>query len=460
MCGIFGIFGVKEAANYTYFGLYSLQHRGQESAGIAVYDGKRIREWKNLGLVSEVFNEDILKNLPGFVAIGHVRYSTTGSSIIQNAQPFCVNFAKKTMAIAHNGNLVNAYKIRCQLEEEGHIFQTTMDSEVIVHLIAKHFKKGLIEAISEVMHTIKGAYSVLLLYEDNLIAFRDPWGFRPLSLGMLNGGYVISSETCAFDLIGAQYLRDINPGEILVINKDGLQSYYPFKNKKNKFPKSFCIFEFIYFARPDSYIFTKNVYPIRKNLGKNLYKECPLEADFVMPFPDSGNYAAIGYAQASGIPLEFGMIRNHYVGRTFIQPSQKIRDISVKMKLNPVKEIIKDKEVIIIDDSLVRGTTSKNRLKSIKEAGAKRIHFLLSCPPIKYPCFFGIDFPSSAELIAGRHTIEEIRKYLDIDTLYYLSIEGLLDAVGDLRDKVCLACFTGEYPLEVDFSFRKNIAEV
>ncbi len=460
MCGIFGIFGVKEAANYTYFGLYSLQHRGQESAGIAVYDGKRIREWKNLGLVSEVFNEDILKNLPGSVAIGHVRYSTTGSSIIQNAQPFCVNFAKKTMAIAHNGNLVNAYKIRCQLEEEGHIFQTTMDSEVIVHLIAKHFKKGLIEAISEVMHTIKGAYSVLLLYEDNLIAFRDPWGFRPLSLGMLNGGYVISSETCAFDLIGAQYLRDINPGEILVINKDGLQSYYPFKNKKNKFPKSFCIFEFIYFARPDSYIFTKNVYPIRKNLGKNLYKECPLEADFVMPFPDSGNYAAIGYAQASGIPLEFGMIRNHYVGRTFIQPSQKIRDISVKMKLNPVKEIIKDKEVIIIDDSLVRGTTSKNRLKSIKEAGAKRIHFLLSCPPIKYPCFFGIDFPSSAELIAGRHTIEEIRKYLDIDTLYYLSIEGLLDAVGDLRDKVCLACFTGEYPLEVDFSFRKNIAEV
>jgi len=460
MCGIFGIFGVKEAANYTYFGLYSLQHRGQESAGIAVYDGKRIREWKNLGLVSEVFNEDILKNLPGSVAIGHVRYSTTGSSIIQNAQPFCVNFAKKTMAIAHNGNLVNAYKIRCQLEEEGHIFQTTMDSEVIVHLIAKHFKKGLIEAISEVMHTIKGAYSVLLLYEDNLIAFRDPWGFRPLSLGMLNGGYVISSETCAFDLIGAQYLRDINPGEILVINKDGLQSCYPFKNKKNKFPKSFCIFEFIYFARPDSYIFTKNVYPIRKNLGKNLYKECPLEADFVMPFPDSGNYAAIGYAQASGIPLEFGMIRNHYVGRTFIQPSQKIRDISVKMKLNPVKEIIKDKEVIIIDDSLVRGTTSKNRLKSIKEAGAKRIHFLLSCPPIKYPCFFGIDFPSSAELIAGRHTIEEIRKYLDIDTLYYLSIEGLLDAVGDLRDKVCLACFTGEYPLEVDFSFRKDIAEV
>jgi len=460
MCGLFGIFGVKDAANYTYFGLYSLQHRGQESAGIAVYDGKRILQWKNLGLVSEVFNEDILNKLQGSVAIGHVRYSTTGSSVIQNAQPFCVNFAKKTIAIAHNGNLVNAYQIRCELEEDGHIFQTTMDSEVIVHLIARNLKKGLIEAISEVMRRIKGAYSVLLLYEDNLVAFRDPWGFRPLALGMLNGGYVIASETCAFDLIGAQYLRDVKPGEILLINKDGPQSFYPLKGKKGKHPKSFCIFEFIYFARPDSYIFTKNVYPIRKQLGKNLYKECPLEADFVMPFPDSGNYAAIGYSQASGLPLEFGMIRNHYVGRTFIQPSQKIRDISVKMKLNPVKEIIKNKEVVIIDDSLVRGTTSKNRLKSIKDAGAKRIHFLLSCPPIKFPCFFGIDFPSSSELIAGRHSVEEIRKYLDIDTLYYLSIEGLLDAVGDLRDKVCLACFTGEYPVEVDFTFRKDIAEV
>jgi len=459
MCGLFGVFGVKEAANYTYFGLYSLQHRGQESAGIAVWDGKKVKDWKGLGLVSEVFNEEILKNLSGEVAIGHVRYSTTGSSILQNAQPFCVNFAKKTIAIAHNGNLVNAYQIRCELEEEGHIFQTTMDSEVIVHLIARSLKKGLVEAVAEVMKRIKGAYSVLLLYENTLVAFRDPWGFRPLAFGMLNGGYVVASETCAFDLIGAQYLRDVKPGEILVINEDGPKSYYPF-GKKNKFPKSFCIFEFIYFARPDSYIFSKNVYPIRKRLGKNLYKECPLEADFVMPFPDSGNYAAIGYSQASGLPLEFGMIRNHYVGRTFIQPSQKIRDISVKMKLNPVREIIKDKEVVIIDDSLVRGTTSKNRLKSIKEAGAKRIHFLLSCPPIKYPCFFGIDFPSCSELIAGRHSVEEIRKYLDIDTLYYLSIEGLLDAVSDLRDKVCLACFTGEYPVEVDFSFRKDIAEV
>jgi amidophosphoribosyltransferase len=458
MCGIFGIYGVEDAANYTYFGLYALQHRGQESAGIVVYDGKKVKEWKGLGLVSEVFNEEILKNLSGYISIGHVRYSTTGSTILQNVQPFCVNFAKKTLAVAHNGNLVNAYQIRCELEEDGHIFQTTMDSEVILHLIVKNLKKGLVNAIAETMKRIKGAYSILLLYEDTLVAFRDPWGFRPLSFGMFNGGYVIASETCAFDLIGVQYLRDIEPGEILIIDKEGPRSYKAFK--KEKFNLSHCIFEFIYFARPDSYIFNKNVYLVRKNLGKNLYKECPLQADFVMPFPDSGNYAAIGYSQASGLPIEVAMIRNHYVGRTFIQPSEKIRNVSVKMKLNPVKNILKGKEVIIIDDSLVRGTTSRNRLKSIKEAGAKKIHFLLSCPPLRFPCFFGIDFPSSAELIAHKHSVEEIRKFLDIDTLYYLSIEGLLSAVEELRDKVCLACFTGEYPIEVDFSFRKDIAEI
>lgn len=458
MCGIFGVFGIEDAANYTYFGLYSLQHRGQESAGIAVYNGQRIKEWKGLGLVSEVFDEETLRNLKGNIAIGHVRYSTTGSTTLQNAQPFCVNFAKKQIAIVHNGNLVNAYAIRCALEDEGHIFQTTMDSEVIVHLIVKNLKKGLIESISETMKKIRGAYSVLLLYQDTLIAFRDPWGFRPLCLGMFNGGYIIASETCAFDLIGAQYLREIEPGEILVITKEGPKSFYPFK--KEKHPRAHCVFEFIYFARPDSLIFNKNVYLVRKNLGKNLYKECPLEADFVMPFPDSGNYAAIGYAQASGIFLEFAMIRNHYIGRTFIEPSQKLRDISVKMKLNPVKEMIKNKEIVIIDDSLVRGTTCKNRLKGIKELGPKKIHFLLSCPPIRYPCFFGIDFPSRSELIAAKHTVEEIRKFLDIDTLYYLSLEGLVDAVGELRNKVCLACFTGEYPIEVNFEFKKEIAEI
>ncbi|MCS7279883.1 MAG: amidophosphoribosyltransferase [Thermodesulfobacteriaceae bacterium] len=458
MCGIFGIYRVSEASKYIYFGLYSLQHRGQEGAGIAVFNGQKIKYWKNLGLVSEVFKENILKELSGEIGIGHVRYSTTGLPVIQNVQPFCVNFAKKTLALAHNGNLVNAYQIRTELEEEGHIFQTTMDSEVIMHLIVKHLKEGLVSAISKAMYQIRGAYSVLLLYNDTLVAFRDPWGFRPLALGILNGGYVISSETCAFDLISAQYLRDIEPGEILVIDQKGIHSFFPFK--ETHFKLSHCIFEFIYFARPDSLIFKKNVYLVRKNLGYNLYKECPLEADLVMPFPDSGNYAAIGYAQASGLPLEFGVIRNHYIGRTFIEPSEKIRDFSVKVKLNPVKELIKGKEVIIIDDSLVRGTTCRNRLKSIKEAGAKKIHFLLSCPPIKHPCFFGIDFPSASELIASKHSVEEIRKFLDINTLYYLSIEGLLEAVGELKDKVCLACFNGEYPIEVDYSFRKDIIEV
>ncbi|MFN3568340.1 MAG: amidophosphoribosyltransferase [Caldimicrobium sp.] len=457
MCGIVGIYGVPEVSKYLFYGLYALQHRGQEGAGIAVYDGKKVRDYKNLGLVSEVFNEKILQDLPGEIGIGHVRYSTTGSSVIQNVQPFCVKYSKKTLALAHNGNLTNAYQLRCQLEEEGHIFQTTLDSEVIVHLIVKNLKKGLLQAISETMKQIKGAYSVVLLWENILVAFRDPLGFRPLSLGMLNGGYILASETCAFDLLGAEYLRDVQPGEIIIIDEGGLQSYFPFEGKNSKL--SHCIFEFIYFARPDSLIFQKNVYLVRKNLGFNLYRECPLSADFVMPFPDSGTYAAIGYSQASGIPLEFGVIRNHYIGRTFIQPSERLRDLSVRLKLNPIKEFIKGKEVIVIDDSLVRGTTSKNRIKSIKLAGAKKVHFLISCPPIKYPCFFGIDFPKASELIAAKHSVEEIRKFLDIDRLYYLSLEGLLNSVGDLKEKVCLACFTGEYPIEVDFSFRKEITE-
>lgn len=458
MCGIVGIYGVPEASKYLYFGLYSLQHRGQEAAGMAVFDGKRIREYKNLGLVSEVFSERILQELPGEIGIGHVRYSTTGSSTLQNAQPFCVSFARKTLALAHNGNLVNAETLRCELEEEGHIFQTTMDSEVIMHLVVKHLKEGLISAVNKTMKKIRGAYSVLLLCDNTLIAFRDPQGFRPLALGMLNGGYVIASETCAFDLLGAEYLRDVAPGEILLIDENGPRSYFPFEGENPSL--SHCIFEFIYFARPDSLIFQKNVYLVRKNLGFNLYKECPLSGDLVMPFPDSGTYAALGYAQASGIPLEFGVIRNHYIGRTFIQPSERLRDLSVRMKLNPVKEVIRGKEVIVIDDSLVRGTTSKNRIKSIKLAGAKKIHFLISCPPLRFPCFFGIDFPKASELIASKHSIEEIRKFLDIDTLYYLSLEGLLEAVGELRDKVCLACFTGKYPVEVDFSFRKDFAEI
>ncbi len=457
MCGVIGVYGVPEAAKFTFFGLYSLQHRGQESAGIAVFDGKMVKHYRGMGLVAEVFDERILKELTGEIAIGHVRYSTAGSSSLLNAQPFCVNYAHKTIALAHNGNLVNAFALRCQLEEQGHIFQTTMDSEVMVHLIVKNLRKGMVEAIAETMGRIVGAYSVVMLLDGVLVAFRDPLGFRPLSLGMLNGGYIIASETCAFDLLSAEYLRDIAPGEILVIDENGPQSYFPFGE-----PKRFahCIFEFIYFARPDSIIFGKNVYLVRKRLGYNLYQECPLSADFVMPFPDSGNYAALGYAERGRLSFEFGVIRNHYIGRTFIQPSERLRGISVRMKLNPVKELIRGKEVIVVDDSLVRGTTSKNRIKGIKLAGAKVVHFLISCPPLRFPCFFGIDFPSKQELIAAKHSIEEIRKFLDIDTLYYLSLEGMLLAVEDLADRVCTACFTGNYPVEIDFSFKKDFFEV
>jgi len=457
MCGIIGVYGVPFASKITFFGLYSLQHRGQESAGIAVFDGKRVRHYRGMGLVAEVFDEKILQELPGEVAIGHVRYSTAGTSTVINAQPFCVNYKKRTLALAHNGNLVNAETLRCELEEEGHIFQTTMDSEVIVHLIVKHLREGLVSAIAKAMERIKGAYSVVMLLDSTLVAFRDPFGFRPLSLGMMNGGYVVASETCAFDLLSAEYLRDIAPGEILVIDDTGIQSYHLLEEASTP---AHCIFEFIYFARPDSTIFGKNVYRVRKRLGERLYEECPLSADFVMPFPDSGNYAALGYAERAGLPFEFGVIRNHYIGRTFIEPSERLRDLSVRMKLNPVKELIRGREVIVIDDSLVRGTTSKNRIRSIKLAGARGIHFLISCPPLRFPCFFGIDFPSKQELIASKHTVEEIRKYLDIDTLYYLSLEGMLSAVDELADRVCTACFTGNYPLEVDFTFRKDFAEV
>ncbi len=455
MCGIFGVFGHREAAKLTYFGLYALQHRGQESAGMAVSDGKEVREYRALGLVPEVFDEDILVKLPGHIAVGHVRYSTTGSTTIKNAQPFCVTHAGCTLALAHNGNLVNAHQIRSELEAQGSIFQTTMDSEVIVHLLAKAARKGIVEAIRETMGLIRGAYSVILLLPDRLIAFRDPYGFRPLCLGMVNGGYVVASETCALDLIQAQYLRDIEPGEILVIDEEGLHSYEGLKAEK----QAHCIFEFIYFARPDSYIFGENVYVFRKRLGEGLAREKPLEVDFVMPFPDSGNYAAIGYARATGLPFEMGVIRNHYVGRTFIQPSAGMRDFSVRVKLNPVREILHGRKVAVVDDSLVRGTTSRTRVKAIREAGAHEVHMLISCPPIRYPCFYGIDFPTPGELIAAKHSVEEIRRYLELDSLHYLSLEGLIAAAGGDGGRFCLACFTGEYPVPVERGLRKDILE-
>ena len=371
-CGIFAVYGHEEASKLTYFGLYALQHRGQESAGIVVSDGQRVVEHKAMGLVPDIFKEEVLERLKGHMALGHVRYSTTGSSLLVNAQPFRIRHAGKTLAIAHNGNLVNARQIRTGLESQGSIFQTTSDSGVVLHLAAKAMRKGLEEAMVQAMGQVKGAYSMVIMTEDSLIALRDPHGFRPLCLGRLNSGYVITSETCALDLVEATYIREVEPGEILIINREGLKSIQPEEPSR----KAQCIFELIYFARPDSHVFGQNVYLFRKKQGELLSEAFPVDADLVMPFPDSGNYAAIGYAQASGLPLEMGVIRNHYVGRTFIQPSQGMRDFGVKVKLNPVKELLKDKRVLIIEDSIIRGTTARTRIKTLRKVGAREIHML------------------------------------------------------------------------------------
>ncbi len=452
-CGICGIFDHQDSAKLAYFGLYALQHRGQESAGITSSDGTNIHEHKAMGLVSEVFHEDDFDKLKGDMAIGHVRYSTTGASNLVNAQPFTATHRGETYAVAHNGNLVNIRHLRNELEDKGSIFQSTMDSEVVVHLLARECDSNLKEAVSSTVKQLQGAYSILMMTHDKLVAIRDPQGFRPLCLGKLpNDGYVLASETCALDLIEAEYIRDIEPGEALIISKDGMESFFPQGKQKT----SFCIFEHVYFARPDSDIFGFNVYNYRKRTGEILANECKIEADFVMPFPDSGNYAAIGYSQASGIPLEFGVIRNHYVGRTFIQPSQSMREFSVRVKLNPVRSFLKGKRVIIIEDSIIRGTTGRSRVKALRQAGAKEIHMLISCPPTVNPCFYGVDFPNTDQLIAAQKSIEEIREYMGLDTLYYLSQEGLVEATNMSSDKFCLACFNGEYPIEPDRGFHKH----
>jgi amidophosphoribosyltransferase len=408
-----------------------------------------------MGLVPEVFNEAVLNGLHGHIAIGHVRYSTTGSSILKNAQPFVVCHGGKTVAIAHNGNLINAKKLRVDLEKKGSIFQTTMDSEIIMHLLARNVQEGMEEAMVKAVSQIQGAYSCVLMTEDRLMAFRDPYGFRPLCLGILDGGYVVASETCALDLIDAQYVRDIDPGEILIIDQHGLKSVKPFDDQR----KALCIFEYIYFARPDSLIFGQNVYSVRKRLGKKLAQEYPIEADFAMPFPDSGNYAAIGFCQESGIPMEMGVIRNHYVGRTFIEPAQSMRDFGVKVKLNPVREILKQKRVVIVEDSIIRGTTGKMRIKTLREAGVKEVHMVVSCPPHRYPCHYGIDFPTKGELIASRHTVEEVKKFIGLDSLCYLSLEGMLEATGIEQNSFCLACFDGKYPIQPEEDISKLCLE-
>ena len=454
-CGVFAVYGHEEAAKMAYFGLYALQHRGQESSGIVTSDGVHMFEHKSMGLVPEVFSEGTLNDLQGHIALGHVRYSTTGSSHIANAQPFRVQYAGRSFAVAHNGNIVNALQIRSELENSGSIFQTTMDSEIVLHLIAKSFKLGLEQAMAQTMAQLRGAYSMVVMTEDGIIAAKDPNGFRPLCIGRLNSGYVVASETCALDLVEAEYLREIEPGEIVVINGQGLKSIPSGIESR----KSQCIFELIYFARPDSNVFGQNVYLFRKRQGELLAKEFPIEADLVMPFPDSGNYAAIGYAQASDIPFEMGVIRNHYVGRTFIQPSQSMRDFGVKVKLNPVKELLRDQRVIIIEDSIIRGTTAKTRVHTLREIGAKEIHMLVSCPPHRFPCHYGIDFSTRGELIAARKSVQEICDFVGLDSLGYLNIDYLDQASHIPKEDLCFACFNGKYPVPIDQKTSKYCLE-
>jgi amidophosphoribosyltransferase len=443
-CGLFGIYGHRDAARLTYLGLYSLQHRGEEAAGIVTYDGKAMHVHKAMGLVSEAFNEQTLHGLPGRMAVGHTRYSTTGSSSLKNAQPLVVTYAKGSIAVAHNGNLVNAYVLRRDLEAKGSIFQTTVDSEIILHLLAHATNAAFDEDLVECLSKLSGAFSLLFLTERELIGCRDPNGFRPLCLGQLNKTYVLASETCALDLIGAKFLREVEPGEVVLIGANGIRSLYPFKEMSVGL--SHCLFEHVYFARPDSHVFGESVQAVRTRLGRELAREHPIAADIVMPIPDSGNFAALGYSLESKIPFAMGVVRNHYVGRTFIQPAQEIRDLKVRVKFNPIKELIKGKRVVVVDDSIIRGTTTKARVKGLREAGAKAIHMRVSCPPTKYSCFYGIDFPNRRQLIANNFSLEEIRQFIGVDTLGYLSLEGMLKAVGKPAT-YCTACWSGQYPI-------------
>jgi amidophosphoribosyltransferase len=448
-CGVFGIYGHPEASNMTYLGLYALQHRGQESAGIASADGEVITFHKEMGLVADIFSEEILARLPGPIAIGHVRYSTTGSSELKNAQPVVVDFESGSIAVAHNGNLVNAPEIKRELEVNGSIFQSTMDTEVIVHLIARSRKERIEDRIVDALNQVRGAYSLLFMTRDKLIGVRDPHGIRPLVLGKTKGnGTVICSESCALDLIEAEFEREVEPGEMVVADARGVHSYRPFLPAVERF----CIFEHVYFSRPDSILGGRSVYEVRKELGRRLARECPADADIVIPVPDSGVPAALGFSEASGFPFEMGLIRNHYVGRTFIEPQQSIRHFGVKIKLNAVRDVVGGRRVVVVDDSIVRGTTGRKIIKMIRAAGAKEIHVRISSPPTCYPCFYGIDTPLRRDLIAATHTLEEINTYLTSDSVGYLSMQGLHACVPNGRTTYCDACFSGSYtvPLEAE----------
>ncbi len=444
-CGVFGILGHPEAAKLTYLGLYALQHRGQESAGVAAADGVELREYKALGHVQEIFTPEVLSHLPGWAAIGHTRYSTAGDTSLVNAQPIMIDCNKGKLALGHNGNLTNAIEMRRRLEHRGSIFQTTSDTEVIVHLVARSAARNLPGALADALCQVEGAYSLLVLTPDEMYAIRDPRGFRPLVLGRIDGAWVAASETCAFDLIDAEYVRDVEPGEMLRITRSGLESIR-FAPEK---PHQYCIFEHVYFSRPDSVIFGRPVNRSREQLGRLLAREHPVQADLVTPLPDSGVPAAVGYAAESGIPFRMALIRNHYVGRTFIEPEQSIRDFGVKLKLNPVRKDLEGQRVILVDDSIVRGTTSRKIVRLVREAGAAEVHVRISCPPTISPCYYGIDTPRRDELIAAQKSVEEIRQYLGADSLGYLSLASLREAVEDRQGKFCTACYTGSYPTEL-----------
>jgi amidophosphoribosyltransferase len=454
-CGVFGVYGHPDAALLTYYGLFALQHRGQESAGIVTAAGSNqpFNIHRGMGLVSQVFQEKDLQQLRiGTRAIGHVRYSTSGSSTLKNAQPLVVDCARGQLAIAHNGNLVNAAVLREELESNGSIFQTTVDSEIILHLLARPTgRKNVLSAL----RLIEGAFSFVLMGEQEIIGVRDPFGFRPLVLGKLDDAFILASETCALDLVHADYIREIEPGEVVIINDDGIRSEWPFKEER----KAFCIFEYVYFARPDSLINDRNVSKARVAMGVELAKLHPVDADIVVPVPDSGNYAALGFSHQLNIPYEHAFVRNHYIGRTFLQPTQLIRDFNVRVKLNLIKELVKGKRVVVVDDSVVRGTTARARVVNLREAGAQEVHLRISCPPHKYACYYGIDFPDPKNLLANQFKPEEMAEYLGVDSIGYLDIDGMIRATGLPKNEFCLACFNGEYPVPIDRELDKFIIE-
>jgi amidophosphoribosyltransferase len=455
-CGVFGVYGHPNAAELTYYGLYALQHRGQESAGIVACDGWHFRDYIRMGLVSQIFNGEVLHKLAGSMAVGHTRYSTTGSSHLRNAQPLTGMGKRGQMAIAHNGNLTNAGKLREELEDQGTVFTTTVDSEIILHLLSQPTLGGSENNLVQTVRRIEGAYSLVIMTEKELIGVRDPHGFRPLCLGKAGEGWILSSETCALDLISAKHVRDIDPGEIVIIDQEGVKSIQAFPEHT---ARAFCIFEYVYFARPDSNIASRNVYKVRVEMGRELAREHPIQADVVAPVPDSGNCAALGYSLESGIPYEMAFVRNHYVGRSFLQPSQLIRDFDVRVKLNLITELVKGKRVIVVDDSIVRGTTCKARVNNLKEAGAREVHVLVSCPPHMNPCVYGIDFPDRSKLMAANHSVDEIRRYLNADSLGYLSQEGMVRATGLPGQSFCMACYDGKYPVPYDPMVDKHIME-